>query len=123
MELKLFKDTNRRFGPGEKNEPNPDKCQAAIWGDYGYHQCGNKPKKGGLCGRHTPEFIAEFNAKQKAREEAETAERNARNRRYMLQQDYMAACKKAVADIAAGHNDARGLCEEIMRKYAEVIPS
>lgn len=101
-----------RYGR-HNNRPDYTKCAEAVYtGDVwsGSRQCSRKNghgPHGAWCKRHNPEAV-------RARREAQTAkwdaERAARNRKTKFQND----CITAVRNIAAGHNDPRGLCQSII---------
>ena len=122
----------REAGEGEKlltfhvyrssiwNTPaDPRWCVASVWdGRAGSHQCSRKPKHQygghGWCAQHYPpnehkrraEADAAMRAKWKAEDDAAAAARAAK--------DLHARALKAIQQIAAGHNDPRGLALEVL---------
>jgi hypothetical protein len=105
------------------------RCRASVWkqdGNWGRsHQCERKPactrvvdgKEYGFCKQHDPVAV-------KARSDARMAEyrreSEARNREYDRQKQERAAmdaCKAAIEQIAAGHNDPRTLAVKTLKLF------
>jgi hypothetical protein len=113
---------------------NPKLCRASVYsregGSYSWlhsYQCTRKPivcreingEEYGFCKQHDPEAAA---ARNKARSEAWRAEAKAKEaqaRREKQTRDAMAACKAAVEQIAAGHNDPRTLAVETLALFPD----
>lgn len=101
-------------------------CVASVHngsGHVGFHQCSRKPKHEygghGWCAQHYPpnehkrreERHAAWKAEWKAREEGWARE--------AAEAKQKAAALEAIKKIAAGHNDPRGLAEEVL----SIIPT
>jgi hypothetical protein len=115
------------------NKPgNPELCRATVYsresGGYGWlhnYQCTRKPictrvvngQEYGFCKQHDPETVK---ARDKARSERWRLEReasNAEHDRQKREREAMAACKSAIEQIAAGHNDPRTLAVETLTLF------
>jgi len=105
-----------------------DRCAAAVHSKYlGIRQCKNKatvrePYEGveyGWCGLHAPSAVARRKDQQDRywREKLE-AERVARERAAQLRKANEAA-RKALEEIAAGHNDPRALAQQALAMYPD----
>ncbi len=94
-------------------------CVASVWdGRAGSHQCGRKPKHQygghGWCTQHYPPNVQ---AKHEARTAKWHAESNARTEMYArinAEKKLKDAALEAIKKIAAGHNDPRGLAQEVL---------
>lgn len=102
----------------------PKYCCAAVHDggrSVGFHQCGRKPKHWygslGYCNQHDPNAVLERREKNEAeyrlKMDAYVAGIEAKTRARLLGE----ACIDAVQKIAAGHNDPRGLCLELLRQH------
>lgn len=109
-------------------KPDPKYCAAAVHKggrSVGFHQCNRKPvihreiegKKYGFCKQHDPVLVA---AKDKARREKwdrEWAEKQAKWDRQEQTAKALQACKKAIEQIAKGHNDPMTLAKETLKQF------
>lgn len=98
-----------------KRRPDYDRCAAEILGagraDWP-HQCANNNGHGlhgAWCKRHDPEAVK---AKQKANYDKWRIENAAKERTTT----FAIECQTAIRQIAAGHNDPRGLAQSIIDK-------
>ncbi len=115
------------------NKPgDPKFCRASVYdresgGWFRTHQCTRKPtcarvvegKEYGFCGTHDPEAVE---ARSKAHHEQWRRETEARNREYDREKQTRAAmdaCKAAIEQIAAGHNDPRQIAAEMLAMFPE----
>lgn len=93
-------------------KPDYDRCCARVYDDKARarYQCKRKNghgERGAYCATHDPEKIrAKSNARSSAYEAKWAIERR--------QSAFVAACQQAIRDIAAGHNDPRGLAQSIL---------
>tara|TARA_R110000744_G_scaffold203992_1_gene322864 strand:- start:132 stop:500 length:369 start_codon:yes stop_codon:yes gene_type:complete len=102
-------------GYGRRNQSLPDyeRCAEAVSsgdGWLGSHQCSRKAKHGphgAWCKQHDPEAVK---AKREARDVKWKAEWKASSANNKFKID----CQVAIRSIAAGHNDPRGLAQEII---------
>lgn len=88
------------------------RCQKSVWrsGEWGSSQCSRAAKPGSdFCKVHNPAAEAERDAVRKARSEEQWAER----RLEIHGKHFYAALEK----IAAGHNDPRGLAQEVINEF------
>lgn len=105
----------KSYGTHMRCKPNYDRCaedvrDAGPWPSY--HQCARKNghgPHGAWCKQHDPVAV-------KAKREASTAkwksERDAEERA----STFVRECQTAIRQIAAGHNDPRGLAQSIIDK-------
>ena len=92
-------------------------CHGRIWNGFNRHRCGNKAKVDGLwCKIHDPVAIEKKNQERKAKWDREW---EAKQKQWAFESDlkkFRSICVDAIRNIAAGHNDARGLAQEILAK-------
>ena len=91
-----------------------------------FHQCRRKPTvfrdcdepKGnfGFCAVHHPVAVARKSAEKRAQWRREWAERDARIKAREGRKAATENCVAALREIAAGHNDARGLAAEALAR-------
>lgn len=115
------------------NKPgNPALCRASVVPNetYGWvhqHQCTRKPivfrcvdgAEYGFCKQHDPETVK---ARDAARRDQWRLERERKDREYDRQKrerEAMGACKAALEQIAAGHNDPRALAVETLALFPD----
>jgi hypothetical protein len=115
------------------NKPgDPKFCRASVYsregGSYSWlhnYQCTRKPvvcrevngEEYGFCKQHDPEAVKE---RDRIRREQWRKETEAKNREYDIAKqtrEAMEACKKALEEIAAGHNDPRSLAAETLALF------
>ena len=99
----------------QSRKPDYDLCAGRV-SDGGRwptsHQCAKKNghgPEGAWCKQHDPAAVKARQAASYSKWEAESAN-SARN------MTFAADCKTAIRDIAAGHNDPRGLAQSIIDK-------
>jgi len=104
----------KAYGRYDNVPPSHDRCAggvySGIWG--GFKQCARKNghgPHGAWCKLHDP---VAAKAKSAARDAADKLKRDETRRR----SEFEAACKAAIREIAAGHNDPRGLAQSIIDK-------
>lgn len=119
------------------NQPGtPDRCRASVtpsesFGWIHAYQCKKKPTvfrcvegaEYGFCKQHDP---AEVEARSKARSQQwaeESRQRGARYAREKQTREAMDACKAAIEQIAAGHNDPRSLAIEALALFPAAVGS
>jgi len=92
---------------------NYDRCAKAVYSDgWGGHQCARKNghgPHGAWCKIHDPVAV-------KAKREAANAKLNAEWAALQRDTEFTRACRAAIREIAAGHNDPRGLAQGIIDK-------
>ena len=101
------------YGRYSNEKPDFDRCSKAVryggaWG--GSKQCTRKNghgPHGAYCKQHDPIAVRAKSAAESAKLRAKWAE-DSRNR------EFETNCKDAVRQIAAGHNDPRGLCQGLI---------
>lgn len=90
----------------------------------GFHQCGNAPKHFygslGYCTKHDPNYIIQKKLAWEADYEAKLAAERAKRNLQALKAEFTQQCIEAVRTIAAGHNDARGLCQNLLYMFKDV---
>ncbi len=91
--------------------PDFTKCCEGVAGNaWGSKQCsranGHGPH-GAYCKQHDPVSL-------KAKKDARYAKWSAESENSARNREFAAACRKAIRDIAAGHNDPRGLAQSII---------
>jgi hypothetical protein len=90
------------------------------------HQCERKGKyeEGGYlwCGTHKPSIVAERKAAREAKWRAEWDAKDAESRRQEAERKLKDAALDAIRKIAAGHNDPRGLAQEILAEHSCPTP-
>lgn len=117
-----------RFGATGKGDPAY--CRQSVHEGgrgVGFYQCCRKPtvfrcidgKEYGFCGQHDPEDVQRRRAKRDAKWAADYAARQAKWARADQEKAALAACKDAIAKIAAGHNDPRTLATEVLALFPE----
>lgn len=96
--------------------PQYDQCAGRVSGDrwaLGSSQCsranGHGPH-GAWCKQHNPEAVS-------ARREASNAKYRAESDAANRDREFTRAARAAVNLIAAGHNDPRALCADILRDW------
>lgn len=95
--------------------PDYEKCAEEVSSpdSWQWYQCRRKAghgPHGAWCKQHDP-------VARKAKDEARWGKLKAETDRSIRDQQFTAACRKAISDIAAGHNDPAGLAREIMEKW------
>jgi len=122
MENKLYpKSYNPWAGNPEGVKPDFNRCCESVtpsrMGGWTSHQCGRKrgfgPDKA-YCKQHDPEAVAARISASKAKWDAATAKK-----RYEWHGKKFFDVLKQIAD---GHNDARGLAQEIVFEFEKGIP-
>lgn len=112
--------------PGE-----PKRCRAAVtpkddrFGWLHQHQCTRKPlvfrcvdgADYGFCKQHDPEAVKAMDAARRASWSAEWKANEEKERLRKQTLLAMDACKAAVEQIAAGHNDPRSLAAEVLSLF------
>lgn len=118
------------------NKPgDPSQCRASVvpnesFGWIHAYQCTRKPlvfrcldgAEYGFCKQHDPEAVTE---RSRARSEKWRLEREQKDQEYDRQkqtQKAMDACKDAIVQIAAGHNDPRKLAGEALQLFPSSVP-
>lgn len=115
------------------NQPGSSKlCRASVVGDgtYGWinqHQCSRKPvvfralKEGGeeygFCKQHDPQAVKHRDQARREQWRKEAEERQASYNREKQTKAAMDACKAAIENIAAGHNDPMTLARETLALF------
>lgn len=97
-----------------------NRCKAAVHDggrSVSFHQCTRKPWRDGWCKQHHPDTEATRDKERRARWEMES---RARRREAQINAARREALD-AIKQIAAGHNDPRGLAVELLGKY-EIDP-
>jgi hypothetical protein len=122
--LEIYKQSTR-FAPGiGQHPPDPKRCACGVWskGRWAtYTQCSRAPKFDAVidgvavkvCAIHRPEKAAEREAAARAREDE-------RARKWARQYSRPAEYRDALQEIAAGHNDARALAQEVLGKWGDL---
>lgn len=125
--------TGPMYWPHEKPwEPRPGTCRASVHDggrSVGFHQCSRKVTverevslKGkavtiGYCRQHDPVEVARRTRERDAKWRAEWDERDRKHKEHQRQRELEAAALTAIREIAAGHNDARGLALELLARF------
>ena len=71
------------------------------------------------CGTHHPDAARERREKANRKHEAQWAQRTATLKAAKIRQDALEACKTAIENIAAGHNDPRALAAETLKLFPQ----
>ena len=96
------------YSPFMRDGKTP-RCQKPVMQGFWQHQCGRSAKVGDRCRQHDPAAIKAREAKADARYNAAWAVRRVEiNGKVFLD---------TLRKIAAGHNDARGLAQEVVDKF------
>lgn len=128
--------TGPMYWPGKEPwQPAPGKCRGQCSKSEGNHtdfwQCPRpikverevlhhgEPVTMGYCGQHDPVKVAERHAKRDAQYRAKWAAREARWNAEARKEEMGEAAVDALRQIAAGHNDARGLAQEVLARFPE----
>lgn len=115
-----YENPNYRYGKCAGNREgmpqDPKLCVEEVWWNGYAGQCTRKRTNGLYCWQHHPDTER---AKVQKRQEKFEAERE-RFRLSTLRNKYHAACAALVAEIAAGCNDPRAKCAELMVDFSEV---
>lgn len=113
-------------------EGNPAHCRASVMsregGSYSWihsYQCTRKPivcrmvdgKEYGFCKQHDPEAVNERNKARTEQWRRDAECRDLEHKRQNQEREAMKACKLAIEQIAAGHNDPRMLATETLRLF------
>lgn len=109
-------------GNPKGKKPDFTRCCAEVSSPLGNgwtnsHQCNRKRghgPNGDYCKQHDPAAQAQRDAKAHARQEAE--------HRVWRMRAYGKTFYDALRQIAEGHNDARGLAEEVLAKFDGITP-
>lgn len=106
----------------------PERCAAAVRKPrIGFNQCRHKATvrevyegvEHGFCRHHAPSAVKKRKAEQQRRwEEKWAAEKASWVRKERLRKANEAA-RKALEEIAAGHNDPRALARQVLAMYPE----
>jgi hypothetical protein len=116
--------------------PDPERCCVRLMSNYTSYQCHNKgkvtrlvaeidwrtgkpttkPVKRLYCGVHDPARVEERERKRQEEERRKEEAREAIRNRKRAEESFQAACVAAIREIANGHNDARGLAMDVMKK-------
>jgi 23S rRNA G2069 N7-methylase RlmK/C1962 C5-methylase RlmI len=115
-------------------KPDPTRCRASV-ADGGrspsFHQCNRKAKverdvlhngqrlRLAYCNTHDPVAVAVKRAAQEAQWRAKWDERDRRQAEQKRREKLAEAAINAIRQIAAGHNDARGLAQEVLARFGE----
>ena len=105
-------------GNNKGHPPDFERCAEEISSDrYSmmYHQCSRKNghgPHGAWCKQHDPDAVKKRRDAQYQKWRAEWAERDRKAQ-------FAADCKDAIRQIAAGHNDPRGLAQSIIDKLEQ----
>lgn len=101
--------------------PSPEFCCASVHNggrSVSFHQCTRKPKNWygtlGYCDTHDPNKFRERRDKKQAEWQAKWNYSNRLHEFESRQRKFKDACVQAVRQIAAGHNDPRSLCSELL---------
>ena len=115
MDANFVAQFRKFYGRYNRTPPVFNQCAASIsGGNYGagLHQCARKNghgPHGAWCKQHDPVAV-------KAKREISDAKWRAKYDAAQRQRKFTAEAKDAVRAIAAGHNDPRGLCAEILAR-------
>lgn len=108
-------------------------CNEAVHDQFGvgHHRCGAKAKVTrtvewhgktytlGYCGRHDPVVVEARRVKRKAENEAKNKAWDEERAEKKRLRELRAEAVEAMREIARGHNDARGLAENLLQKFGE----
>lgn len=107
-----------------KQRHSPEYCCAAVHDggrSVGFHQCSFKPKHWygslGYCTKHDPNNVLAERHRRDEEYRGKLAEYNAKLEASVRARLFAEACEAAVRSIAAGHNDPRSLCLEILEQF------
>lgn len=123
------------FWRGDKQwKPKPGQCRASVRGStYMSHQCDRKAKvtrevlrHGKLaqveyCGQHDPVKVKAAHDKRQAKWKANWNAKQAKSAEDARLNRLGNAARKALKQIAAGHNDPRTLALEVLAKHGESL--
>ena len=110
------------------HQGNPKRCRASVHSNgmgAVFYQCLNKPvvyrivegKEYGFCKIHDPVAVDKKNKERRAKWDAEWAAKEANHKYQEQKQKAFEACKKALEQIVAGHNDAKSLARETLELF------
>lgn len=115
--------------PYRRTALHPDYCCASVNGPGGWlsSQCDKKIKilygSLGYCGIHDPQRVSDRRETADANRKANWKGQQAEFAREQRLNGFRMTCVDAVRQIAAGHNDPRALCAEILGEYSNVSGS